>query len=179
MTRTEAFSTEGSSPSSQQREWRNWQTQPEEREVSDVLPIHLDAKVFKNTVPPGTAPLTRKGPNGPEIINNKKLERRTVMYVFVPDSPQMPYPGMMGQPIPPSEDVRIAKEIIKRDKADRKKKKRDDEERKNKSKPRTFTFLETTAILLFFSIPVTFAQKALFIYGQAYLSGLITPIAPH
>jgi len=76
--------------------------------------------------------------------------------------------------MPPNTDnpevVRLAKAILKEHKAERKKKVEDDKKKEAKSKPPTFTLLETWGIVLLCSIPVTVGQLWLLSYIHNYLN---------
>lgn len=78
------------------------------------------------------------------------------MYYDAFGRPVMPgmTPGMMGEQMSP-DTVQLAREIIKREKADRKAEKRKEEK---KSKATTFGILEMWGVLMLASIPTVLCQ---------------------
>ena len=94
------------------------------------------------------------------------------MMVYVPDGMGSPQGFNNTDPM-----LSLAKEIVKRDKIERKKKQKDDEKKEAKNKPKLFTLLETTGILMLSSIPVTLAQLWLLNYTQQVLSATFN--VPH
>ena len=99
--------------------------------------------------------------------------------VYIPDTAQGPgcYPGYPGFIPQDPESVRLAKAIIKANKADKKKKEEEDKKKELKNKPASFTLLETWGILMFGSIPVVLGQLALLGYVQRLLDTALH--APH
>ena len=86
-------------------------------------------------------------------------------FIWMPDPTpqQQPYYGM---PYPPSsagsnaesEALKVAKAIIKKDKADKKAKAEKDKKEADSKKPKMFTLLEVTGIVALMSIPLTMLQ---------------------
>lgn len=82
---------------------------------------------------------------------------------------------------PPTQDnpevVRLAKAIVKEHKAEKKRKVEEDKKKSEKSKPQTFTLVETWGMILFFSIPVTLGQLWLLNQAHNYLNTIFN--VPH
>lgn len=92
------------------------------------------------------------------------------MWIQVPDSQPM------GGPIMGSVDnsaVVMAKSILKEYKANRKKTKEEDAKKAAKNKPQTFTLLESSGMILLFSIPVTLCQLWALEYVQKALNAAL------
>lgn len=83
------------------------------------------------------------------------------MYGMYPQPPPI-YPFYMPPEYPRKKHgnaaLRLAKEIIKREKVERRKKKADEKKKELKNRPFKFSFLETTGLILLGSIPVTLCQ---------------------
>lgn len=89
--------------------------------------------------------------------------------------------GMMGSPPQASNNddvVKMAKNIIKEHKAERKKKIEDEKKKEAKSKPKTFTFLETVGMVMVSSIPLCMLQLWLLGNVQIYLSTILNAPRP-
>lgn len=86
--------------------------------------------------------------------------------VWVQDSPQsmpmygnVPYTGFpQGIPTDP-EAIKLAKQIIKANKAEKKKKEEDDKKKEAAKKPPTYTMGQVTFMLMALAIPVAVAQS--------------------
>lgn len=89
--------------------------------------------------------------------------------IYVPDG----LGGMGMQYNQDPETLRMAKAIIKEHKAEKKRKAEEEKKKEAKSKPRVFSFLETTGLVLLGSIPVTIAQLALLNYAQTMMNTLL------
>lgn len=92
-----------------------------------------------------------------------------------------PPPYMYPFPIPEKSNgkksaaVQLAKEILKQHKADKKRKVFEEKKKAEKNKPMAFSFLETTGLILFCSIPITLMQLWLLGYAQQTLSQAFAP----
>lgn len=69
--------------------------------------------------------------------------------------------------------VQLAKQVLKMHKAEKKKKADDEKKKEAKNKPRVFSFLETTGLVLLGSIPITIAQLWLLSYAQTMMNNLL------